>query len=285
MKNPLLRFSLLLILLFGTTHEIGAKPEASKTAPDASKTQKCAAQKPGFAGLKLLQTSALLGDCDVLVAKDRLRMKLDRMKLVVYAQGPKWQVLTVNPGYKTVWSSSPDNFSLTHQMTKNLYLYGLPSAAKLPVQKTDKTKDLNGLKCRIYATEPKYTTEQLEQLRKQSVSKMFPRAGQLYSLESPLVSAKVSEILSKIYDIPCRPGLPVQLSYQRLELRQTDMKALETLKWKEVQLTDGDFAVPQGLTSVKDFSSLDKNTSTQYSFDIMDAFSEKDLKPAAKTGH
>jgi hypothetical protein len=134
MKNPilrfsqLLRFSLLLFLLLGSA-------------------QQSIAKESGLAAMQIYQKSALLGDCDVQVARDKLKVTLHRLKLVIYAQGPQWQVYTVNPAYKTVWPTSADKFAMTQQMTGNLYLYGLPSATKLPVKETTRVKDLNGLKC------------------------------------------------------------------------------------------------------------------------------------------
>ncbi|MBU6451836.1 MAG: hypothetical protein KGS72_08675 [Cyanobacteria bacterium REEB67] len=232
---------------------------AKSAATQASKPASVAAPAAPIANdhYSLYQTSAVLGDKDVLVSSEALKVTDRKNGIGLIAHAPDWTVHILMPRSRRICSYPYNKYSGTNKDVTAIT--GGINLNILPLKRAAKTT-VNGIAAVGCETNKAFESKQLKELERGFAGPRFAKYGELIIADGgPLdkLPRQAKIILSRFYGIPEFAGQGFPLRFKYVDLTDQLHTLLLTNEFKALKSTGDAFALPTDFTQVSDISKLD----------------------------
>jgi hypothetical protein len=208
-------------------------------------------------GYSLYQTSTVLGDKDVLLSSNALKV-LDRKNGTgIIARAPEWKVYVINPRSKRICSYDMAKYPGIGKEVRSIT--GGISLGNLPLKRGEKStvSSVAAISCE---TSKEFADKQQKDQERGFAGPRFVKWGQLMvANQGPLdkLPRQAKTILCRFYGVPefSGQGLPLQFKY--VDLADQLHTLLVTNTYKTTKLTPDTFDPPKNYTVVADMTKLD----------------------------
>ena len=205
----------------------------------------------------LYQTSAILGDKDVLLSPSAIKI-LDRKNgMGLIAHAPDWTVYLLMPRARRMCSYPLAKYTGANKET--LGITGGITLNTLPLERKDKLTvgNVAGVSCETSKT---FESKQLKDLERGFAGPRFAKWAQLVIADGgPLdkMPTQAKTILCRFYGLPEFKGKGLPLKCKYVDLSDEMHTLLLTNESKAAKVDASAFALPDGYTKVADISKLD----------------------------
>jgi hypothetical protein len=223
-------------------------------APAALADQQNPAEIDGYS---LYQTSAVLGDKDVLLSSNALKVVDRKNGTGVMAQAPDWKVYVLNPRSRRICSYTLTKYPGIGKEISSIT--GGILLGNLPLNRGPKSI-VSGISAVSCETSKVFESKQQKDLERGFAGPHFVKWGQLLIADQgPLdkLPRQAKSILCRFYGLPefAGQGLPLQFKY--VDLADGLHTLLLTNSFKTTKLPSNTFDQPTGYTAVADMNKLD----------------------------
>jgi hypothetical protein len=205
----------------------------------------------------LYQTSAVLGDKDVLLCSEALKVTDRKSGIGLIARAPDWKVYILMPRSKRICNYQYNKYSGTNKDVTAIT--GGINLNTLPLKRGARTT-VNGIAAIGCETNKAFETKQLKELERGFAGPRFAKYGELIVADGgPLdkLPRQAKIILSRFYGIPEFAGQGFPLQFKYVDLTDQLHTLLLTNEYKAVKSTSDAFALPTDYAQVSDISKLD----------------------------
>ncbi|HZT35018.1 MAG TPA: hypothetical protein VFA15_03790 [Nitrososphaera sp.] len=165
-------------------------------------------------GVMLLQTCGVLGDQEIFITSDKVRVSDLATGLTTISAAPDWKVLTFDNKTKTYAESALNNYR-GYIQDQEFVDPGI-RWPKLPLT-ADKPAAIAGENASCYTTPPSFSEKQTKDWQQESASPTFAKDAR-YCVSTHLSTDKhVSAFLARFYQLPEKDGLPLQFKYHTIK--------------------------------------------------------------------
>ena len=199
----------------------------------------------------LYQTSGIIGDQNVFISENSIKIVDKSFDLITIARAPDWKVTTYHKKSRTICSLPLSSFN-GYISQKEFDSTG-QSWSDLPFVKSN-TKDIAGLDATVFITPGSFVNKQLKDFDRQFADSKFIKSARYCVSNNLSINPKVRTILCKFYGLADKGGLPLEFKYH--DLRGDMHIGLITSQTKINSSLDTRFDVPSGYKKVKNFEEL-----------------------------
>lgn len=201
----------------------------------------------------IYQTSGIVGDQDIYITRDGIKIVNKTSGLVTIARAPLWKVVTFHDRTKSICTEPLTTFK-GYIPSKEFVSTG-SSWAALPFIKSD-NKLISGINSTVFTTPNSFTTKQLKDWQREFADSKFIKSAR-YCVSSDLnTSPKIRTAVCKFYGLADKGGLPLEFKYH--DLGGNLHVGLITTTIKKISEASIDCAIPEGYKIVKDHRELHK---------------------------
>jgi len=212
---------------------------------------------PEISGYSLYQTSAVLGDKDVLISPTAIKVVDHKNGLGLISQAPRWKVYILNPRSRRICT-----YELQKYPGIGKEVSGITGGAplnNLPLKRGEKST-ISGVPAISCETSKAFESKQQKDLERAFAGPRFAKWGQLMIADKgPLdqLPKQAKSILCRFYGVPefAGQGLPLQFKY--VDLADELHTLLLTNSFKPAKLAGDTFDPPKDFTTVADVSKLE----------------------------
>ncbi|MBK9141332.1 MAG: hypothetical protein IPM23_02475 [Candidatus Melainabacteria bacterium] len=174
----------------------------------------CPARVPAAdRSLRLSQTSGVLGDQEVSIRADGIRIDDKTTGLVTVSRAPEWRVRVFDTKSRTGCNVPLEKF--TGYLPASEYDATGSRWTALPLEKTG-TTTVAGLSATTYLTPQSFTDKQQKDFEREFADSRFIRSAQLCIASDFKAPPQVISVLSRFYGLPDKGGIPLQFKYNDL---------------------------------------------------------------------
>ncbi|MCA9803425.1 MAG: hypothetical protein KC777_15750 [Cyanobacteria bacterium HKST-UBA02] len=163
--------------------------------------------------LRLSQTSGVLGDQEVSIRPDGIRIDDKTAGLVTVSRAPDWRVSVFDTRSRTACNVPLEKF--TGYLPPSEFDTTGSRWASLPLEKTG-TTTVAGLPATTYLTPQSFTDKQQKDFEREFADSKFIRSAQLCIANDVKAPPQAISILSRFYGLPEKGGIPLQFKYNDL---------------------------------------------------------------------
>lgn len=201
----------------------------------------------------LKQNSQLAGRHTICVSNTAVRIENLEHAYVILLRAPDWKLVMYNTRSKKVCTKNSKDFAGTLAFGSGMMGEG-GYLQSLPLRKNPTAGTFKGLSALHYTTGKFQVPEPAKRQRSPIGAVSIFSATDLESADywiwnNDPAAAQAGSILQKIYRLPLRAGLPLNLVYTDIAGKKTS--ELDTLSINKSKLPDDKFAPPKGLIAVK----------------------------------
>jgi hypothetical protein len=205
----------------------------------------------------LYQTSAVLGDKDVFLSSNAVKVVDRKSGTGLVSQGPVWKVYLLNPRSRRICSYALTKYPGIGKETSSI-TGGIP-LSDLPLKRGVKST-VNGIPAVSCETSKAFESKQQKDLERAFAGPRFVKWGQLLIADQgPLdkLPRQAKSILCRFYGVPefAGQGLPLQFKY--VDLADVLHTLLLTNTFKTTKLPANAFDPPKDYSIVADTTKLD----------------------------
>ncbi len=225
----------------------GQNGQASPRAIDASslKNKPAGPGKSAGSGWHLRQNSQLLGDCDVLIAKNAVRIIKLKDKVTTVSAAPDWTTYVYSDSSKKIFSRDLEHFGFLYKYILNFKDVKL---SEVP----GKSNSFQGFRTVAYRSKPVRWGVGSDRRGAQKEEPVEAALNAVTSLKAP---KEISKLLFKFYGLPVVEGV-VPITFSRARPGGKPTFELTTSKIEEVKIPANAFIVPHSYTKVDDARSV-----------------------------
>jgi hypothetical protein len=197
--------------------------------------------------MRLVQESKILGNVEVLVAPDGLRVTNSKLGTVLVSSPPTWMIIMYCDKTKRYFVAKTvadyrNSLALSSGMVTGLAL------AAVPFKKTG-TSIVAGLPTAHYESTEQFVHTQERGYQERTELGGSPKYVHFDTFDSLKVPDIIGTILEKMYAAPAKLGVPAHLSYDAID--QSKHVYMSTLNAKLVDYKKSDFDYPKNYRQVE----------------------------------
>jgi hypothetical protein len=206
--------------------------------------------------IKLKQTHFFMGAADVTVASNGIRIEnTAQLKFTLVAKAPEWRVYVYRLDDKTYFSQSLKEFEQNGLMSN--FCFPFKNAMFTGKRYTSEALTIDGFK----------------------VIQLIARGEKLRYMDIVTLPLEVKKIMYASYKVPTNGGIPVQYVYHvsgvdvvtGMDRKNEIENALDTTTIKRVKVSQQEFELPPGLTSIHSMREVVAGNNTRNRDDDMKA--------------
>lgn len=199
----------------------------------------------------LYQTSGIIGDQNIYISDDGIKIENKSSDIVTIAKAPSWKIVTFHKKTKTACSLPLSKFK-GYISQKEFDATG-QNWFKIPFVKSS-SKKIAGLDSSIFITPSSFIKNQLKDFDRQFADSKFIKSARYCVSKELNINPKARLTLCKFYGLADKGGLPLEFKYH--DLRGDLHIGLITSKTKAITTFDTSFEIPSGFKQVKTHEEL-----------------------------
>jgi hypothetical protein len=200
--------------------------------------------------LVISQKHLVYGELTVFLNEQAIRVDGRRTGISIIAMAPDWDVFVCNLSTRKAYRTTANNYkSQIAQLIDGLQA----SSDQVPcIVKNAFTRTFAGRLCHCWQTSPDFELYSKRLFNRATVAANFPKQIEVWATESSMTDAQKT-LLSRFYGIPEVPGIPIHVSFKRVNERSALL--LETTTCATQILPSSFFKFPKhcSMTTETDF--------------------------------
>lgn len=202
-------------------------------------------------GHYIYQTSGILGDQDVFVSQNGIKIINKSTNLVTVARAPRWNVTTYHEKTKTLCTEPLARFN--GYISEKEFVSTGKFWSKLPLKKSN-TNTIAGISSLIYITPQEFTKNQIKDWSRQFADSKFIKSARYCVSENLNIPAKAKSVLCKFYGLKNLGGVPLEFKYH--DLGGYLHVGLTTSSQEKIDSKKIDLSIPSNFKKVKNHKTL-----------------------------
>lgn len=189
-----------------------------------------------------------------IVQLSRFGLKVTNLKggTVFICTPPKWEVVAYSTSAKRICRTDWKHFNGEYRVF--FRIFQKPGFADIPLEKGTTSKTVRGLAVECSHSTEAFKTKEILGFVHREVKGNYPCFVEYCTSRKLPSSPQIEFVLRRLYDMPQAPGVPIGLTYRRVD--QVVESELETLKVSAKRFTAEDFKIPSGLQPVGNIAAL-----------------------------